>query len=240
MATESPTGKRLEIIAAILTILTVLWYFLKPKTSQVTDGAYVTPAGTVAATPAVLFSGGGMIPGASGTDGTDGTIGTSGAVGAGGSTGSDGAGGSTGSDGASGAPAWIFGSPTGTPALSPTQVTSLTGNLPSSMTMRYDGNAGVVPSDTCPASTCRPRPSCTSPSTSNKYPDGMGGCLSSSKAALSRAEVNCNSSVNQTSLENMVSNQQRFDSIVNDGTDLTPFLNSIHTGMLRYADFGVN
>src|ERR1035441_3933986 len=131
MATESPTGKRLEIIAAILTILTVLWYFLKPKTSQVTDGAYVTPAGTVAATPAVLFSGGGMIPGASGTDGTDGTIGTSGAVGAGGSTGSD---------GASGAPAWIFGSPTGTPALSPTQVTSLTGNLPSSMTMRYDGD----------------------------------------------------------------------------------------------------
>src|ERR1035437_262390 len=46
--TETPHEvKRIEIVAAIITIIGAIWYFLRPTVNPATTGVYVTPGGAV-------------------------------------------------------------------------------------------------------------------------------------------------------------------------------------------------
>lgn len=203
--------KRIEIVAAIVTILGAIWYFLRPKTDAVSAGTVVLPSGQpVAATPLVT-------PASTATTGGDG-----GAGGAGGTGGAGGAGGA----GGTGKSVWdIFTPPDSGPFQLPAWLRS---NLPpaSDLPKRYmdvpeapDSNAGCCGGK---------KAGCNNRGQSARFVDGQGSCVSSTTATLSQSQDRCSGgSAAAKAIQNMMSNVRYAG--IESVSDVAPFLNDVYS-----------
>jgi hypothetical protein len=177
----SEPGKRIEIIAAILTILTVLWYLLRPKDNPVADGVFITPAGTVSTDPAVLFSGGGIPPTFITTFNS--SIDTAAKTGA-----------------ALAATTTAAAENVAGTVIPGTALANLMSNLPP----RSNAVTAQAPRGTQVSSGCVPK------LPSSNFPDGMGACMAASPAGTASAKNPCTESVQSAALENMLSIKQYY------------------------------
>lgn len=245
------TTKRLTIIAAILTILSVIWYLIRPKTGD-SVGATITPGGNA------------VYPG------TAGPIGSPGAPGTAGQAGTPGQPGLPGEPGQPGAAATVnvqipqsmypggityydptfqyaFGPPETGPMAVPSELQS---NLPPGLDLakRYMGlaNQPAASGGGCGGGCgCKGnggsggqcKGGCNS-SPAAVFPDGPGLCLSPTGKALATSQNNCVPGNLQSNLENMVSNMRYYGVLTPD--DIPPFLATLNRAVLEAPFPGFN